>query len=278
MGEKEAIHKRIVEKNFNQYLEQQKLQQALLTNTNGSSFISNENPMSLASQMNVAGQVSFASQNNVGTAHHPIVNYGLSVPQSSMNAMNFNNYATTNVPYTQPSTINCLSALPTQIQSAQAINSLATKLTSGKKSTSLEVAFRLEAQGLLSEVLEKGINKMNEENKLQQLASIIRSNNSQLVNFKLGDCLMTANNKFLPQLNGEKKHIITYEKKLLKLPLNFSCFPSYSVKVFVGGIPWDLDEHALRLAFARFGLVEVQKGEVKNKSSSYCDSKGFVCF
>ena len=77
----------------------------MLLSTNNSSLGSIENPLNLNNNLKVASQVSFANQiSNAGTAHHPIVNHGLNVPQTSMSTMNFNNCAATSIPLSQPST------------------------------------------------------------------------------------------------------------------------------------------------------------------------------
>ena len=82
----------------------------MLPGINNSSVGSIENPLNLTDNLKVAGQVSFANQiSNAGTAHHPIVNNGLNVPQTSMSTMNFNNCAATNIPLSQPSTTSDLS-------------------------------------------------------------------------------------------------------------------------------------------------------------------------
>lgn len=61
-----------------------------------------------------------------------------------------------------------------------------------------------------------------------------------------------------------------------QLPPRVHKTPTYSGKVFLGGVPWDITEAGLIEAFAPFGPIKIQWPAKENRNNSYPTKAGYV--
>lgn len=61
-----------------------------------------------------------------------------------------------------------------------------------------------------------------------------------------------------------------------QLPPRIHKSPTYSCKVFLGGVPWDITEAGLIEAFSTFGPIKIQWPGKENRNNSYPPKAGYV--